>query len=375
MRIQLRLFHLLGLQAADAPSISHLAKEIGITRHQLMHLLDRSSKQINRHALENVCKYLVQTERVLEAELPGALFVVKPDRFWSMARSCQHVEISMGTRWDARRCDHLVAAADSLLHAAVVNRITTLASDESRRKRARKQRPIPKIDPRLTPTWCAKTKTCDELKKDAIVKIEHFREKSSRNATICLGSVKSNPLSEPVIAFPFVNAVPFRSEDDFTEPVRRSCPCVMIYRKTDDKPLSCWGGRHLSAGDRKAKPGMYFETETGQWEYLPYESNRDAGLVYFRFDKIRRSLEMVIGGFTGRASRCVAAMLQTKDAEQFWPPVIRTDAYELGMYVVAFTFRPARDEEDEPVHNRIKRATVIRLPDSVLQRRLKEDAC
>ena len=54
-------------------------------------------------------------------------------------------------------------------------------------------------------------------------------------------------------------------------------------------------------------------------------------------------LEMVVGGFSGRATRMLARTLASR-AEDFWPPVYSGHGVQVGAFVVQFSFTAPRQK-------------------------------
>ena len=69
-----------------------------------------------------------------------------------------------------------------------------------------------------------------------------FCETAGDKALVCLGSNKSNPVSEMLIARAF-NCDPFIPQDGLASAASRSCPIFLRYRDSDPQPPSCCGNR------------------------------------------------------------------------------------------------------------------------------------
>ena len=77
---------------------------------------------------------------------------------------------------------------------------------------------------------------------------------------ICLGSIKSNPVAELILAEAF-GCEPFQSADELEHAHERACPIFLRYRADDPHPPSCSGGLRLSRHQDSPSPGLYYETQ------------------------------------------------------------------------------------------------------------------
>jgi hypothetical protein len=229
------------------------------------------------------------------------------------------------------------------------------------------------IDPHLVPAWPKEesARQTKEVIREASELYEAFRAGKRRRALICFGSIKSNPVIEFVLTNSFRNAQPFVSQDGVREPARRDCPFVLIYRPWDPKPASVCGGKQLAKTSRKSATGIHFELPGGQWQCAEWtEKTSDAALVFYHYDKSDNRLEMVLGGYSGRGTRCLAELFRKDDVQQFWPPEISNEQMDLGVFVVRFELEPADDAVPARHAPHIKDHHVYRLPSEVLQRRI-----
>ncbi len=373
MRIRLRAEHFLGLDQSRHISLSELARAMGITRHQLMHLLDNDSPHINRKTLEAVCEYLVGHGRMTTANMFQRLFMVEPDSFWPMLAARQRIDFFMGVRWQKELgWDQQIVAADSVLQSVMVNRLTGVAA-EHRTSGTRFVRHAQQVfNSQLVLAWGYHGTSNAEIQTATKGLWKQFVRENADKSIVCLGSIKSNPMCDPVVARAFHNAKEFRSEDNVAHPRERHCPFVMVYREGDPHPPSCWGGVRLSKEDKKPKPGVWYECEPDRWEFFPWSRLEDVALVYYHYEKGPQNLAMMLGGFSGRSTRCLAEMLRTGAANDFWPPAIDTNKLSLGVFLVKFGFRPRRKNESIHVrsHDRRISTEVISLTSEVLTPRL-----
>lgn len=373
MRIRLRVEHLLGLDRERHIALSKLAAAIGVSRHQLMHLLDNDAPHISRRTLGAVCEYLLGHGLVSPSDMFEQLFAIEPDAFWPMLATRQRIDMNLGVRWRKQMgWDQLIVAADAVLQSVLVNRLTGVSA-ESRTARSRIRRHAQQvINSELALSWGYHGSSDAEIQSGANSRFRQFLRQHNDKAVVSLGSIKSNPLTDPLIARGFKRAKAFGSQDAVSDPGERSVPFLMVYREDDPHPPSCWGGVRLHAADRKRKPGMYYESEAGQWELAPWSLLEDVALVYYRFLKGPQNLEMVLGGFSGRSTRCLAEMLRTGAAADFWPPVVDTNRVSMGAFIIKFTFRRRRKNEGITVrsHDRRIKTEVITISKESLESRM-----
>jgi hypothetical protein len=191
---------------------------------------------------------------------------------------------------------------------------------------------------------------------------------------VLFGSVKSNPAAELAFANCFKGAKPFQPEDAVAVPGDRSCPFMIRYRRRDPQPPSCCGGGRLSQQQQGNEPGLYYQTGLEEaWAHIPTNERCDGALVFYRFERGQDNrLEMVLGGFSGRATRCLAEYLLKSDAHGFWPPIISDRGVDVGVFIVKFSFRAPRNGSKKiPAHERVSKVEVIPLAKEVLVDRVK----
>ncbi len=375
MKIRLRAEHFLGLDQPRHMALSKLARAIGVTRHQLMHLLDNDAPQLNRKSLEAVCEYLLGHGRLTPVNMFQRLFTMEPDSFWQMLAGRQRIDFFMGVRCrDEVVVDQQIVAADAVLQSVLMNRLTGVAAENRTRSTRFVRHAQQVISSQLVLSWGYYGTTDLELQSKAKGQWKQFAGEHADKCILCLGSIKSNPMCDPVISRAFHDARQFRSEDNVADASQRSCPFMMRYREEDPHPPSCWGGVRLSKEDKseKRQPGICFEREPQQWDYAPWGRLDDVAIVYYHYEKGPQNLAMMLGGFSGRSTRCLAEMLRTGAAAEFWPPAVDTNQLSLGVFIVKFAFRPPRKNESDHVgsHERRKKTEVIPLPREVLQGRL-----
>ena len=81
-------------------------------------------------------------------------------------------------------------------------------------------------------------------------------------------------------------------------------------------------------------------------------------------------LEMVLGGFSGRATRLLARALATR-AEDFWPPVYEMQGIQVGGFLVKFTLPSSKKEPDILRTDLVATTEVRSMPREAFARRLE----
>lgn len=373
MKIRIRAASLLGLHHPQPPSLTGLADAMQITRFQLMHFLDDSSPLISRHTLEAVCKYLLEHRQVQVDDMFHKLFGIEPASLWPILAGRQQINFSVGVRkTDAIGYEHFVIAADAALQSVMVHQLMGAGVFTRADNMVEERDPRQVIDTQLILSWRAPGVSEAAIKSEATAYFRRCVRGQSNTATVCVGSIKSNPACDPFIAHSFRRAKTFRSEDTIQRLDDRSCPFVMIYRKSDPHPPSCWAGQKLAKDDTRTAPGIYYTCQPGVWECAPCGELEDAALVFYYFHKSRQNAIAVCGGYTGRSTRCLAEMLRKGEADKFWPPAVDDRRVTAGAFIVRFAFKPRRKNEGLQVRPRQLRAKpeVIALPAEILAPRL-----
>jgi hypothetical protein len=142
------------------------------------------------------------------------------------------------------------------------------------------------------------------------------------------------------------NCEPFVSQDNVAKAAQRSVPFFLRYRDHDPHPASSVGGLQLSKDVKDQGPGIYFETEDGSWKYCPSNSPKEeVAFVFYTHRESQGRLEMVLGGFSGRATRLLARAIATR-AEDFWPPNFLTQGIQVGGFIAQFSLPSSKKETD-----------------------------
>ncbi len=393
MKFYVRLEQLLQRKSRK---FSDVVRGTSLSAYQVKHFASSSSPGFTREVIEQVCEYLVKEGIAQRHELPALLFAAAPEKFWELLYPRERVTMCMGVRRDRMYNDQVVIAADSMLQANVLYQMTQTRFhlNEPKRKSAEESNRAPAlqvIDPRLVDTW---DRSRDDLARGTVIEqatsfYSEFTSATDDRSLVCLGSVKSNPVIECVVSSCF-HATPFQSADDTPEARQRRCPFLFAYRTKDAHPDSACGGRRLAKGDDVAPPGIYYESNDGSWQCAPWtEDEDDAALLMYRFQRKSAQLEMVMGGFSGRGTRCLADFIRDPrfDVGQFWPPAIAGDIsldnaqerscdVDLGVFVVKFKLEPsaAGVRQLPSQFQGIKEAEVIPLTQAVLESRWRKPA-
>lgn len=378
MRYAFRLAELLGHtpdRRKRPGTIKAIVEYTGLDRHQVAALLKNEAKYIPIEALSRLCDYLIEHGYARAEELPGALFAITPENFWEMLARRSRLEICVGVRRppDNESADTAwIVASDSVLAGEVLNGVSTLggtAKAISGKKTVGKE--MPHIEHlRQTLVWSPGTMSPEQVQSRSQGVYDDFSEMGGDKAMVCIGSVKSNPTVELVLANAF-GCDPFVSQDDVKTASERACPFFLRYREHDPHPPACSAGKRLSKTQNADEPGLYYEQADGTWAFAGGATRgRDAALVFYIFRESLGRLEMVLSGFSGRATRLLARTLAYR-AEDFWPPIFHENYLQVGAYLVQYeASEESEDTLDILSTDTMANATVIPLPTEAIAKRL-----
>jgi hypothetical protein len=382
MRYAFRLAELLGHtpdRRKRPGTIKAIVEYTGLDRHQVAALLKNEAKYIPIEALSRLCDYLIEHGYARAEELPGALFAITPENFWEMLARRSRLEICVGVRRppdDDSADTAWIVASDSVLAGEVLNGVSTLggtAKAIAGKKGGGKE--IPHIEHlRQTLVWSPGTMSIDQVQSRAKYVHDEFCETGGDKAMVCLGSVKSNPTVELVLASAF-GCDPYVSQDDVQKASERACPFFLRYRDRDPHPPACSAGMRLSKTEKADEAGLYYEQTDGSWAFAGGATpGKDAALVFYIFRESLGRLEMVLSGFSGRATRLLARTLAHR-AEDFWPPIFHENYLQVGAFIVQYE---ASDEAEGPLDilstDLLANANVLPLPAEAIARRLGKGA-
>lgn len=387
MRYSFRLAELLGHipDPRKRPgTIKAIVEHTGLDRHQVASLLKNEVKYIPLKALSRLCDYLIDNGYATAEELPGALFAVEPENFWELLARRQRLELCLGVRRDVEvetpEVSYLVAS-DSVLLGELLNGVTTLGGtakhmssmggDSSSIEKATNDSPRPHPEfLKQSLVWSPGQLTPEQVLERGQDVFTEFSEAAGDKALVCIGSMKSNPVVELILANSF-GCTAFQSQDNLSKASERSIPFFLRYRDKDPKPASCAAGTKLGKDVEAKEPGIYYEESDGSWSVCPLRDGKeDTALVFYVYRESQGRLEMLMAGFTGRATRMLARALSSR-AEDFWPPVFEDQGIQIGAYVVQFTFDQKLVTSTNILDTDLSASTkVIPLSGDVFERRI-----
>lgn len=349
----------------------------GLDRHQVAGLLKNEIKYIPLDAMSKICEYLIEKGFATAEELPGRLFGIEPEHFWELLAARKRLTLSVGVRRGEQNTldDASVVASDSVLLGELLSGVTTLggaryqgkSKEDGDQSSAATDRHPEHLYQSLV--WSPGQTAFEEYVAMAHASYEQFSSTAGDKALVGLGSVKSNPVVELVLANAF-GCEPFTVPELIASPHKRNCPIFLRYRDSDPQPPSCCGGLRLARDHNTNKPGIYYETHGGRWQACPSTDTQDAALVFYIHRESQGHMEMVLGGFSGRATRLLARLLARR-GDEFWPPVYDGHGMQIGAFVVQFTkLSQARGERDMLRTDFHAEAEIIRLDAEVIKRRV-----
>lgn len=359
-------------------TIKAIVEYTGLDRHQVAALLKNEVKYIPLKALSRLCDYLIEHGHATADQLPGALFAVEPENFWEMLARRRRLVMCLGVRRDVENRNPdtaYVVASDSVLAGEILNGVTTLGGTAKLKKPGESADVAPTTGGFSQPehlkqmlVWSPGQTTESELKSQSAQSYREFSDSSGDKALVCLGSTKSNPVVEIVMANSF-GCEPFVSQDDVASPSERACPFFFRYRDTDPHPASCIGGLSLCKSKKDLEPGIYYEGADGEWvQANAGKRSQHVALVFYIYRESQGRLEMALGGFSGRATRLLARALATR-AEDFWPPTFTGQGIAVGAYLVEFNV--GNEKEDDILRTDLVATTkVVAICEEALKRRL-----
>ncbi len=359
-------------------TIKSIVEYTGLDRHQVAALLKNEVKYIPLKALSRLCDYLIEYGCATADQLPGCLFAVEPENFWELLARRSRLEMCVGVRRDDSVENpevSFVVASDSVLLGELLNGVTTLGGTAKHRKTdiEPSSAPTPLPHPehlKQTLVWSPGQATESEVQRRAKQVYKEFSESKGDKALVGIGSTKSNPVVEMVLAKAF-DCNPFESQDDVETSSERRVPFFLRYRDADPQPASCVAGLQLSKQDQNLEPGIYFETKPDKWENFVSKSKKeDCAFVFYIHRESLGRLEMVLGGFSGRATRLLARSLATR-GEDFWPPVYQSQGIQAGAFIVQFSLPSSKKEIDILQTDLVASTKVTALSEEVLRRRFE----
>ncbi|MCC9654816.1 helix-turn-helix domain-containing protein [Rhodopirellula halodulae] len=377
MRYAFRLAELLGHtpdRRKRPGTIKAIVEHTGLDRHQVASLLKNEAKYIPLDALSRLCDYLIDQGHATADQLPGALFAVNAENFWEQLARRSDIEIVVGVR-QAEGSDSpenaMVVASDSVLVGELLNGISTLGGvakhiGEGNESSSAASVPMPdRIQQSLV--WSPGQVTLEDARARATEVFEGFTDAQGDRGIVCIGSVKSNPAVELLFSDAF-GCTPFVTEDDVDDVSARSCPFFLRYRDNDPKPGAASAGMRLSKNLDAPEPGFYYEKDDGTWEYAGGQG-KDTALVFYLFYEALGRLDMVLSGFSGRATRLLAKTLAIR-GEEFWPPVYHESGVQVGAFLVQYDDAESKPSRDDLLYNTGGAAKIMPLSREAIARRM-----
>ncbi len=378
MRYAFRLAELLGHtpdRRKRPGTIKSIVEHTGLDRHQVASLLKNEAKYIPLDALSRLCDYLIDHGYATADQLPGALFQINAENFWELLARRGDIEIVVGVRQnegDDSPESATVVASDSVLFGELLNGVSTLGGAAKHKAEGEDGKPadIPMPD-RLQQTlvWSPGHVTLEDARERATEVFEGFASATGDRGIVCIGSVKSNPVVELVFSDAF-GCTPFVTEDDVDDVSARSCPFFLRYRDSDPKPGAASAGTRLSKNEEAKEPGFYYEKDDGTWAHAGGKG-KDTALVFYIFREALGRLDMVLSGFSGRATRLLAKTLAIR-GEEFWPPIFEHGGMQVGAFLVQYEATETKPSRDDLLYNPGGAAEIMPLSRKALERRLSK---
>jgi hypothetical protein len=370
-------------------TIKAICDYTGLDRHQVAALLKNEVKYVPLDALSKLCAYLVERGFAKANELPGRLFGVEPEHFWELLARRRRLDLCLGVRRGEANDtldDAWVVASDSVLLGELLNGATTLGGtaehpaesdgESDSEGNALERRPTTNLRPHpeylhQSLVWSPGQASLDQCQAMAASAYRDFLDAAGDKALVCLGSNKSNPVVETLMAAAF-GCEPFVSQDSISSAQQRSCPFFLRYRDNDPQFQSCFGGVKLGKSQASTRPGIYYEKADGGWACCEWdESRHDAAFVFYVHRESQGRMEMALGGFSGRATRLLARLLARR-GDEFWPPVYEDEGLQIGAFVVKFTLSAHHTEVLEPRAELHAEDQIIRLDRQTIAKRMQQ---
>jgi hypothetical protein len=360
-------------------TIKAICDYTGLDRHQVAALLKNEVKYIPLDALSKLCDYLIEKGFATAEELPGRLFAVEPEHFWELLARRRRLELCLGVRRGEGDSldDAWVVASDSVLLGELLNGVTSLGGT-SRYKREKLTSDDGTVSDDPHPEQLHQSLVFSPGQSSFADYVElargvynGFCSAAGDKALICLGSNKSNPVVELLLAEAF-GANPFESQDGLAAANKRNCPVFFRYRSHDPQTPSCCGGVELSKSEKSTVPGIYYETSSGAWDVAAWDANtQDAAAVFYIHRESQGRLEMMLGGYSGRATRLLARLLARR-GEEFWPPVYSGHGIQIGAFVVKFKLQNQPDGDPQTLLTDLAaESEIIGLSADVIEKRMQ----
>jgi hypothetical protein len=378
MRYAFRLAELLGHtpdRRKRPGTIKSIVEHTGLDRHQVASLLKNEAKYIPLDALSRICDYLIDHGYANADQLPGSLFAVNAENFWELLARRGEIEIVLGVRENPATQSPdsaTVVASDAVLFGELLNGVSTLGGAAKHQGTSDgddgKKLSVPMPDRiQQSLVWSPGEVSLEDARGRATEVFDGFVDAQGDRGMVCIGSVKSNPVVELLFADTF-GCTPFVTEDDVDDVSARSCPFFLRYRDSDPQPGGASAGLRLSKNQDAPDPGFYYENDDGTWSYAGGE-NKDTALVFYLFREALGRLDMVLSGFSGRATRLLAKTLAIR-GEEFWPPVYEESGVQIGAYLVQYDNTDSKPSRDDLLFNPGGAVEIMPLSRAAIAKRL-----
>jgi Cro/C1-type HTH DNA-binding domain len=376
MRYAFRLAELLGHtpdRRKRPGTIKSIVEHTGLDRHQVASLLKNEAKYIPLDALSRICDYLIDQGYATADQLPGALFAVNAENFWELLARRGEIEIALGVRQnpDTTSPDNAtIVASDAVLFGELLNGVSTLGGSAKHQDSSEDgDKHVALMPERIQQSlvWSPGQVSSADAQARATEVFEGFVNAQGDRGIVCIGSVKSNPVVELLFADAF-GFTPFVTEDDVDDVSARSCPFFLRYRNTDPQPDGGSAGMRLSKNEDAPEPGFYYEKDDGTWAYAGGK-DKDTALVFYLFREALGRLDMVLSGFSGRATRLLAKTLAIR-GEEFWPPVYEEGGLQIGAYLVQYDNTDTKPSRDDLLFNPGGAAEIMPLSRQAIAKRI-----
>ncbi len=91
--------------------------------------------------------------------------------------------------------------------------------------------------------------------------------------------------------------------------------------------------------------------------------------MFYIFREALGRLDMVLSGFSGRATRLLAKTLSIR-GEEFWPPIYEESGIQIGAYLVQYGDTDSTPSRDDLLYNPGGAAEILPLSREAIARRM-----
>jgi len=367
-------------------TIKAICDYTGLDRHQVSALLKNEAKYVPLHALSQICDYLIKHGYAAADRLPGALFGIEPENFWELLARRRRLELCLSVRAsDDAPEGNWVVASDSLLLGRLLNGVSTLGGTASYHREGFdpavevkngldreyvQSAPQPE-DLKQSLVWAPGQKSDQEVQQQATDVYQAFDAVNGDKAIVGIGSCRSNPMVEMIVAGVF-RVEPFVAPEGIVKPSQRSVPFFWRFRDQGKHlPTCCHGGIQLVPGQDSVVPGIYYETADGTWKCSAWdEQKKEVAFVFYVYRESQGRLEMVLGGYTGRGTRLLSRTLERR-TEEFWPPPYDRHGVKVGAFIVEYSLKDRRPSDDILQTPPVATPRIFPLDEEVIERRME----